>query len=145
MENLYINHEAHVPDVVIHASEIEQISRYFDYFNEFSQEELNEIVWEGVRIEIIFTQSNYLSREFRYRYRCQGGWTFKDLVTTICEKFNNMYHQEVVACGPSRVSRNGRRIPSNGPYGFTFFSPHNLGLDKIYISPTGRVRFETIH
>lgn len=131
---------------VIDASEITQISIFQLILLNLSSEERNKIVYENSDIEVIINQANYVSNEFRYKYRRQEGWTFENLIKIICSKYNEMYREEERVCGHSQIERDTRRrIPTSGPFGFTFNSPRNVGLDKIYITTrTGVVRFDTI-
>ena len=139
-----LNHESECQDEIIYVKEIVNITNYKNLLNYFSTEEKQELVWGGKHIEIVIGRSNYVSGEYRFNYYQQQGFQFGELIEIICERYNEMYRQEEAMCGPSRMSSNGRRIPTYGPYGFTHYFPKNLGLKNIYISPLGVVKFDTI-
>ena len=134
----------HPLEIIIDASQFTDISHFRDFLSEIDDSTREQIVWEHENLDILFTVSNYLSREFKFPFRVPGGWNYEEIVSIICEKYNEMFREEEQICGPSRISSRGKRIPSNGPYGFTTYTPNNLGLGLIYISPSGVVNFETI-
>ena len=137
----------------IDARRITSICNYTACLRMIPRQDREKIVFQGDDIIISFDLSNFILGFFDFPYHNEGGWTFEHLVTTICEKYLSMYQEEVEAVGPMRIQRylrdgafgrgRRRRIESNGPYGFTGYSPHHLAMDRIHISRNGNVSFRT--
>lgn len=126
--------------IIIDGSPITFIARYDEFLKGIEEEKRRRIVWD--KNHIVLEIRDPLKDTFRFPHVNEGGWTYEQLITTICVQYISIYREDAESMSgptPRRFQRFLENSQSDGKYGIWGHDLQELGLDDIFIEVDGTV------